>query len=448
MRRNRVMVVVVLLAAAGTAYLAIVLSQSDHSENHLAGSTQPASARPKVEVEHPMPGGLERVTTQPGSVQAFEAASLYAKVSGYLEEQYVDIGSEVKRGELLAVIDVPELVKEAQRRAAEVKDTNAQVGQMKSRVATAEAGLEVAKANVKKSEADLLRTQAALAYNEKQYSRIKSLFELKSVDERLVDEQLQKLGAARSDEQTSEAAVISAKAELASSQATIDQAKADLNEAMAKVDVVEAELQRTQVLLSYTKIASPYTGVITLRKFHPGDFILAADQGGTEPLLRVAKTDVMRVVVQVPDDDVPYTHPGERAIVEIDALAGMKFEGRVSRVADTEDPLSRTMRTEIDLPNPKALLREGMYGRVTIVLHEKPPGAFTLPSPAILGERGAGQAWVYVVRGGRLHRTPIRIGADNGTLTEVLGGLNREDEVVVRYNGPVADGVLADVVQD
>jgi RND family efflux transporter MFP subunit len=327
-----------------------------------------------------------------------------------------------------------------------LKDAEAQVAQMKSRVATAQAGAEVAQANIRLAEADLLKTQAALAYAQKQYDRVKALFALKSVDEGLVDEKLDNLGAGQSAERASEAAVLSAKAELTSAQAKIDQAKADLDEATAKVDVSRADLQRTQVLLEYTKIISPYDGVITLRQFHRGDFILAADQGGTEPLLRVAKTDVMRVVVQVPDDDVPATHPGEKAVVLIDALPGRSFTGHVSRMADTEDPATRTMRTEIDLPNPDGLLREGMYGRVTIVLHDKPPGAFTLPSPCIRDEQ-ATHAWVYVVRAGKLHRTPIIIGADNGSFTEVISGLSKDDEVVVSFNGPMGEGVPADIVQ-
>ncbi|HEY5314238.1 MAG TPA: efflux RND transporter periplasmic adaptor subunit [Pirellulales bacterium] len=447
MRRNVAVASIVTFALAVVAYLAIVHGQATEAKRTGTNANAPLIGRPKVKVQRPTPGGLERVSTQPGSVQAFEAANLYAKVSGYLKEQSVDIGDRVKQGQLLAEIDVPELVKEVQRRAAELKDTEAQVAQMKSRVATAQAGTEVAQANIGQAEADLLRTQSAQAFAEKQYNRVKSLFALKSVDEELVDEKFDKLGAARSAEKTSEAAVLSAKAQLTSAQAKIDQAKADLDEAGAKVDVSRADLQRSQVLLDYTKIRSPYDGVVTLRKFHRGDFILAADQGGVEPLLRVAKTDVVRVVVQVPDDDVPATHPGEKAVVQIDALPGRTFTGRVSRMADTEDTATRTMRTEIDLPNPDGLLREGMYGRVTIVLHEKPPGAFTLPSPSIQDEQ-AGHAWVYVVRGGKLHRTPITIGEDNGALTEVTSGLSKDDQVVVSFNGPMGEGVAADVVQD
>lgn len=236
----------------------------------------PASAsgainRPRVEVALPTPGGLEQVASQPGSVDAFDAARLYAKVSGYLKEQYVDIGDKVKKGQLLAVIDVPELLKEADRRAAELKDSQAQVAQMTSRIATAHAAAAGAQATIKQAEADLLRTKAALEFAQKQHDRVKYLFQLKSVDERLVDEKLESLGTAQGAESTSEAAIATAKASLASAQAKIAQAKVDLDEATAKVSVYQANLERTQVLVGYTKIVSPYNGVITLRNFHPGD---------------------------------------------------------------------------------------------------------------------------------------------------------------------------------
>src|SRR5581483_5395262 len=116
----------------------------------------------------------------------------------------------------------------------------------------------------------------------------------------------------------------------------------------------------------YSKIVSPYNGVITARNFHVGDFIRAADQGASRPLLDVAKTDLMRVVVQIPDKDVPFAGPGDTAVVEIDALPGKKFNGKVSRIANAEDSQTRTMRTEIDLANADGILREGMYGRATV----------------------------------------------------------------------------------
>lgn len=411
-------------------------------------SNSSEGGRPRVEVIAPTAGGLERTAVQPGSVHAFESANLYAKVSGYLKSQSVDIGDRVKLGQVLAVIDMPELYKEADRRAAELKQSQAQVAQMKAHVATAVADARVADANIKQYEAQVAREQATLSFADKQYNRIKSLFQLNSVDEKLVDEKEDRLAAARAAERAAQSSLLAAQALASSAQAKIEQANADLTEAEARVDVIRAELEKTKVMLNYCQIISPYNGVITARNFHPGDFIRAADQGAAEPLLNVAKTDLMRVVLQIPDDDVPFTGPGDKAMVDIDALPGRTFTGKVARVADAEDPTTRTMRTEVDLPNPNGILREGMYGRVTVVLHERPANAFTIPSSCLVGQSGEGHGFVYVVEGGRLRRKAVKIGADNGVLTEILAGLSKDDQVVVRYNGAVGDGVLADVVRN
>src|SRR5439155_8378469 len=130
------------------------------------------------------------------------------------------------------------------------------------------------------------------------------------------------------------------------------------------------------------------------------DFIRSADQGGVVPLLAVERTDLMRVVVQVPDRDVPYVSTKASAIVEIDALPGVVFETKgesevaVSRWADAEDPTTRTMRTEVDVKNPDGLLRHGMYGRVALTLSQGSPNALRIPSAALVGKAEGGRAAV------------------------------------------------------
>src|SRR5262249_20141029 len=158
----------------------------------------------------------------------------------------------------------------------------------------------------------------------------------------------------------------------------------------------------------------PYDGVVTQRNFFPGDFVKAATQGASQlPLLTVERTDKMRVVVQIPDRDVPYTDPGDEAVVEIDALPGEAFKGAVARIADAEDPQTRLMRVEIDLDNPKGKIHQGMYGRVSILL-DKCANLLSVPSSSLVGKSDGGKGTVFVVRDGRLHRVPVVIGVDNG----------------------------------
>jgi RND family efflux transporter MFP subunit len=401
----------------------------------------------RVEVVHPSVGGIERQTTQPGSVIAFESAELFAKMSGYLKAQEVDIGSHVKQGEALAEIDAPEFVKAVDQGKAAVDQAKAQVVQAQARITTAIALRDAAQAGVKQAEAEIDRAAAVRAFREKQYARIKSLYDLKSIDERLVDEKLDEMEAARATEAAARAAVLTAKAQVGAADAKVEQARADLTDAEAKVEVEQATLGKAQVFVEYSKITSPYDGVVTKRNFFRGAFIRSPDQGGLVPLLAVSRTDLMRVVVQVPDRDVPFIGLNNSAKVQIDALPGKEFAGKVSRMADAEDQQTRTMRVEIDLPNPQHTLREGMYGRVTIRLGQV-ADALTIPSSCLVGTVDAGQAEVFVVHDGVARVKKVQIGADNGLRMEILGGLTADDSVVQRHNGPLKDGTHVQVVTD
>ena len=119
---------------------------------------------------------------------------------------------------------------------------------------------------------------------------------------------------------------------------------------------------RAKANLDYAKIVAPFDGVVTHRTFHPGALIRSATEGGQQPLLTVKRTDLMRVVVLVPDGDVVLTKVGDTAVVSVDALGGRSFTGTLARIARAEDA-ERMMRVEIDLPNPDNVLCDGMYGK-------------------------------------------------------------------------------------
>jgi RND family efflux transporter MFP subunit len=158
------------------------------------------------------------------------------------------------------------------------------------------------------------------------------------------------------------------------------------------------------------------------------------------PLLAVARTDLVRVVFPIPDVDVPFANKGDKATLHIVALPGRTFTGVISRFSESEDASSRNMRTEIDLPNPDDKLREGMYGRVTVVLQTPSPQSVTIPSTGLLGDSGTGAGSVYVVRDGLIHKVEVQVGNDNGIETEVLSGITTADEVVISYNGTLSEG--------
>jgi RND family efflux transporter MFP subunit len=448
-----------LIVAVGLVLVAVAATprmpsgHDDHtSENALSqngnrgnGAQQVAQAPTRVAVVKPQKGGIARSTTQPGTMESFDFADLYAKVSGYVLEQSVDIGDMVSAGDVLVKIDAPEFDEALKEAEAAEAQAEAQVVQMKARVNTAEAEFQAAESNIVFVEADLGRAQADLKFREIQLERITELYKLKSIEERLVDEKREQRNAAQAAVNAARASIVSAKSQAAAAKAREASAEADVVAAQAKVRLEKSRALRAKVFVAYTKIVSPYNGVVTRRSFHVGDFIRAADQGGAVPLLTVARTDVMRVIVQVPDRDVPFTTVGDAAFVEMDSLAGEKFLGKVSRFSNSEDRLTRTMRVEIDLKNPKNRLRDGMYGRVTINLDNGAVDAMTVPSSAVFLDRKSKKKSVYVVKNSKAHRTAVEIGQDDGKSVEVLSGLSLEDQVIRQIPAELADGAPVEI---
>ena len=411
------------------------------------GAGNGSGAAVTVEVVKPQLHGIDRVCLQPGTVDPYQWADLYAKVSGFLAEQSVDIGDHVKEGQLLARIALPESEKEVLRDKAEVEHAEAKVKQMEAKIAAAEADARAAKAMIAFAEAQSKSKTSYRTFRGKQLDRMKELALKDAIDPRLRDESEDQYEAAFSAEIASRESVNSSKQQAEAAESKVGQARADLAEAKAGVRVAEATLGKAQVLFDYTRIVSPYDGVITKRNYLVGAYIRAADQGGNLPLLSVERTDKMRVVIQVPDRDVAFVTVGDPAQVAIDALGGRTFEGQVSRYADAEDPNTRLMRTEVDILNPDGALRRGMYGQTTLILEKGSPKAFTVPTAALEGRAGDGHAAVRVVRDGRIQVIPVRTGTDNGIEAEVLDGILPTDQIVVRSNGAVEDGTPVTVIE-
>jgi HlyD family secretion protein len=446
---------VVVAGGAGTGYFFVhgkaaaenALPPTFASEKAV-GSAQAIS----VKVITPRSGGINRLCTQPGSVEPFESADLYSKVSGFLVEQNVDIGYAVHAGDVLARISVPEYEKQVKEDAANVARAEAKVEQMKAAITTAEADLGAATAAISLCLAEKKSKESFRAYREKQRNRIKDLVATNSIEAKLADENEDQFQAAVSSELAATEAINAARQKEAAARARVAQARADLRYAEAEVNTAKDRLEKSKVLLDYTVIRSPYTGVVTERHFHPGDFIRSADSGYAKgervPVLAVERADVMRVVIQVPERDVPFVDCGDPAVVEVDALPGVVFKTRgaekvaVSRLAASEDPQTRMMRTEVHVKNPEGKLRRGMFGRVTLILQAGAPNAFRIPSAALFGKADDGKGMVRLVRGGKVALAPVKIGSDNGSEVEILSGLVAEDRIIVLASAPISEGTV------
>jgi RND family efflux transporter MFP subunit len=292
----------------------------------------------------PTPPGGENAAPMlvvPATIQAFYSADLYAKESGYISEVNADIGLQVKKNQVLAEIDDPELQQQF----------------LHARAATQQAGaaLEVAKRRLVGLQADRNFQQVTL-------KRWERLFTGKAVTGQQLDEQRAKEGVAA---------------------ANLGVGQADVALAEANLQAATADLQRAQTLLEYTKINAPFDGVITRRLVNPGDLVQAATANRpAAPLFTCQKIDVVRVVVDVPEANAPAIRPGWPAEVRIYGPTGQNIRASVTRAASALDPETRTMRIELDLANPDEKLLPGMYAQVAFW----PPAA-----PSVSGGSAVGQ---------------------------------------------------------
>jgi HlyD family secretion protein len=416
----------------------------------------PSRTHVQLKVIKPKIGGMERRTTQPGTIHAYQYEDVYAKVSGFLVNQHVDIGSEVTDGQVLAEIDAPELEKEEQLAAANVEEAKSRIEQMKAHKEVALAEFDATKALVLQRKAEKIRAVANLEFRRKRFKRFEELStaEVNVIDKNFVDEQFEQLEAARSWRDAADAAINTATADVAAKKAKIAQADADLAVAQANKKVAEASLGKAQLFVGFTKITSHYNGKVTHRSFHKGAYIRNPDKGGTTPLYTIKRTDKMRLIVQVPDADVPFADPTDPVDLRIPTLPQVTFKDlKISRIGYTQDERTRTMRVEIDLGNKEGYLRDGMYGEVTIHLQKGARDAFTVPSPCVHGTKERGDLRVYVVREGLTRTIPVVVGQDNGRDADIAmvprarDWLRAGDLVVMDHVGVFENGVPADTAE-
>jgi RND family efflux transporter MFP subunit len=225
----------------------------------------------------------------------------------------------------------------------------------------------------------------------------------------------------------------------------VTQARAARTIAQAGMKMAQAALEKARLQVGFTRLVSSYDGVVTRRTVDVGDYIQPGDPGRRVPPLTVQRTDRVRVVVQIPDRDVPVTERGAPVDIMFDALRGRQFSAKVSRIGFAENETTQTMPVEIDVPNPKGLLRPGMYGQVMVHL-KAPPDALTVPTSCMVGPWSAwSEGAVYVVHDGKVRRTQVQTGHLQAGMVEILAGLKPSDRVVIDPKGLTGDVVPVEV---
>lgn len=349
------------------------------------GAAPPAAGAtaPRVEVVAARNGTVDQRVRLAGSLEAYERVALHAKVTGYLEELRVDIGSRVEEGEVLARLTIPEM------------------------------------------EAELTRTRAEIPAARARLDRARARAELADVTARRLREL-----------QSSEPGAVMAQ--------DVDVAEAEREVAWSEMAVLQADLERARAHLTefeamarYAQLRAPFAGVITERHVHPGALVIAGDDNNAVPLFSIARADRLRLVVPVPESLAHECRTGLELAFAIDTFPGRAFRARVSRVASALDPQTRMMRTEADVENEDGALRPGMYARVDLDLGGLPK-ATALPASTVRG--GTGAPFVLTVEDGKLKRVAVEILKDDGATVVVSSELAANTPVVVAGAARLEEG--------
>jgi RND family efflux transporter MFP subunit len=423
-----------LLSVAYAAGSLAIVGCGQGNRTSAANEAVAETKTPTVIVDKPKRETLRQTVSQPGQIQAFEHTPIYPKITGYVLKWEVDIGDRVKEGQLLAELYVPELVEELKQKKQVVNQTQKAFEVAKERSVMAAKVVDEVQAGVR-------RADAYHQFWQGQYDRFAKL-SAAVIDQQTKDETWNQL-------QSAKAGLEEAKAKVDTAKASWEQIKAEQEKVMADISVAEADRDRVAALVDYTKMTSPFNGVVTRRNINTRDFVQPPNAGKAEPLYVVERQDVVRIFVWVPEADAAWVRKGSKARIKVQALQGQEFEGEVARTAHSLDAMNRTLLTEIDLPNKQDQLRPGMYTYATITAQND---GWTLPTSAVItqGDMTQGyQSFCFIEREGKVYRQVIELGVRQGPRVQVLRKLARaatasEPAVWEEFSGSesiVQDGV-------
>jgi RND family efflux transporter MFP subunit len=335
---------------------------------------------PQVRVGTVQASDAKMVVSLPATTNAFAAANIFARASGYIEKRYVDIGSQVKAGQLLAQITAPEL--------------DHQIAQAQASALQLQAALRQTEANRELARVTNQRNATLVAKN--------FVSQLQGDTDRL---------NYAAQQQAAEAG-------------------------QASIAAQDAQVKVLQQQKAYQQVVAPFDGVITQRNIDVGSLVQADASSGTS-MFSIAQSDVMRIQLFVPQDAALGVVPGVDAVVNIPELPDRSFPGKVTMIADALQPGTRTLLTEIDVPNPDGILAPGMYCTVELQIPRKAP-ALMVPADALIFNSNGLQ--VAVVENGIARIRKVDLARDFGTTIEVRDGVKPGDQVVLNPPVDLRDG--------
>lgn len=399
---------------------------------------------------------LVRTTEQPGQIEAFEETAIHAKLAGFVKKVHVDIGDKVagpsrvstdqpeQPGQVLAELEMPELEAELKQKQALVAQAAAEVTQSEAAIKVAKSAKTSAEALVAEAKASVERADAMYERWKSEFERVKELVMKQAVTPKVADETEQQFKSADAARREIAAKIKSAQAKLSESAANIEKAEADLDAAKSKHKVAQADEQKTLALLSYATLRAPFDGVITERHLDTGHLVQPSGASG-RPLFVVVRADTVRIYLDVPEADAGFIAADSPAKVKIPSLSAVAFEGKVARTSWTLQAASRTLRTEIDVPNPDGRLRPGMYATAEIEVARR-ADALSLPKSAIL-KQGADSFALGISPDNKIVRLPIKTGIVAGTDVEIISGLTGDESLIGANLAAYKEGQAVEIVK-
>jgi len=342
---------------------------------------------------------IMRQMTLSAEFRPFEEVELHAKVAGFLREITVDVGDRVRKGQHLATLEVPE---------------------MNEDIAQAAAGRARSEADVVRARVDLQRAETTAKLAQLSFARLSAVLKSRPnlIAQQEIDEARTRADGAREQ-------VEAARAALAASQ--------------QQVRAAAAGESRARTIEAYSRITAPFAGVITRRYVHPGAMIPAGTASQATPVVRLSNDERLRLVVPLPESAIPSVQLGSRVAVKVPTLK-QTFSGLVARFSNRVATSSRTMETEIDVPNPRRLLKAGMFAETEIVL-ERRNDALVVPQQAVVNLSTRPQ--VYVVDGAkRIAIKTVKAGIQSAEGIEILEGLAEGDIVITAGQNRLRTGQL------
>lgn len=383
----------VVLLLFAVVFLIGYLPRRQRAKETVAAARREARGLPVVIVATAQEESKTADLLLPGNIQPITEAPILARAEGYLVKRYADIGDRVKAGQLLAQLATPELDQQVEQAQATLQQVRAALAQANANLQEARANANLAQITAKRS--STLVTRGVLSKQE---------------------------GDQANSTYLAQAAAVQA-------------AEANINAAQQNVSASEANVRRLNEMQGFKKVRAPYDGVITVRAVDTGALI----NTGSTLLFRIAQTQTLRIFINVPQANYMDLHVGDRADVNVQELPGCAFTGRVSRISGALDTNTRTMLTEIEIPNRDNTLRPGMYAQVKLALNRSHPPV-VVPGEAVV-TRSDGVFAAVLDGNNTVHFESINLGRDYGQEVEVASGLHPGDRVVINPSDEVIEGV-------